>query len=232
MNPALDAGTVAPAAKPTARVVKKHPLAIRWLHWVNFPVLFVMMWSGLLIYWANDDYRIGWGSRTLFKFFPAAFYEKFHVGTRLAEGMAWHFTFAWIFTLTGVVYAIYVAVSGEWRLLVPRRESFAGALQVVLHDLGIRKQPLPREKFNHAQRIAYSSVIGLGALMVVTGLAIYKPAQLSWLAALLGGYQAARVEHFIITLLFLAFFFVHVAQVARAGWNNFRAMITGYEVQK
>ncbi len=231
MNPAVDAGTVAAAAKP-ARVVKKHPLAIRWLHWVNFPVLFVMMWSGLLIYWANDDYRIGWGSLTLFKFFPDAFYERFHVGARLAEGQAWHFTFAWVFTLTGVAYAIYVAVSGEWRLLVPRRDSLVGAFQVVLHDIGIRKQPLPHGKFNHAQRIAYSSVIGLGALMVVTGLAIYKPAQLSWLAALLGGYQAARVEHFIITLLFLAFFFVHVAQVARAGWNNFRAMITGYEVQK
>jgi thiosulfate reductase cytochrome b subunit len=230
MNPAADAGTTVPAA--AARLVKKHPLAIRWLHWVNFPVLFVMMWSGLLIYWANDDYRVGWGSRTLFKFFPEAFYEKFHIGSRLAEGMAWHFAFAWVFTLTGVAYAIYLAVSGEWRLLVPRRDSFAGALQVVLHDLGIRKQPLPREKFNHAQRIAYSSVIVLGALMVITGLAIYKPAQLSWLAALLGGYQAARVEHFIITLLFLAFFFVHVAQVARAGWNNFRAMITGYEVQK
>ena len=230
MNPAADAGTTVPAAP--ARLVKKHPLAIRWLHWVNFPVLFVMMWSGLLIYWANDDYRVGWGSRTLFKFFPEAFYEKFHIGSRLAEGMAWHFTFAWVFTLTGVAYAIYLAVSGEWRLLVPRRESFAGALQVVLHDLGLRKKPLPEAKFNHAQRIAYSSVIVLGALMVVTGLAIYKPAQLSWLAALLGGYQAARVEHFIITLLFLAFFFVHVAQVARAGCNNFRAMITGYEVQK
>jgi len=230
MNPAADAGTL-PAAKP-ARLVKKHPLAIRWLHWVNFPVLFVMMWSGLLIYWANDDYRIGWGSRTLFKFFPEGFYEKFHVGTRLAEGMAWHFAFAWVFTLTGVAYVIYVAVSGEWRLLVPRRDSFAGAFQVVLHDLGIRKQPLPEGKFNHAQRIAYTSVIVLGALMVVTGLAIYKPAQLSWLAALLGGYQAARVEHFIVTLLLLAFFFVHVAQVVRAGWNAFRAMITGYEVQK
>ena len=38
---------------------KKHPLAIRWLHWINFPVLFLMIWSGLLIYWSNPVYRIG-----------------------------------------------------------------------------------------------------------------------------------------------------------------------------
>ena len=42
---------------------QKHPLAIRWFHWINFPVIFIMIWSGLLIYWANDVYRIGWGDR-------------------------------------------------------------------------------------------------------------------------------------------------------------------------
>jgi thiosulfate reductase cytochrome b subunit len=123
-----------------------------------------------------------------------------------------------------------VWLSGEWRHLLPRRDSLKEAFQVVLHDLGIRKKPLPPAKFNHAQRIAYTSAIVMGALMVVTGLAIYKPTQLSWLVTLLGGYQAARLEHFVVTWLLVAFFLVHVAQVAKAGWNNFRAMITGYEV--
>ena len=41
------------------RLEKKHPLAIRWFHWINFPALTVMIWSGMLIYWANDVYRIG-----------------------------------------------------------------------------------------------------------------------------------------------------------------------------
>ena len=36
------------------RLVKKHPRAIRWMHWVNFPVLFIMIWSGLLIYWGDS----------------------------------------------------------------------------------------------------------------------------------------------------------------------------------
>ena len=87
-------------------------------------------------------------------------------------------------------------------------------------------------RINQAQRIAYTSVIVMGAGMVTTGLAIYKPAQLTWLANLLGGYQAARTEHFIITALLVAFFFVHIAQVVRTGWNNFRGMITGYELSR
>jgi thiosulfate reductase cytochrome b subunit len=219
-------------ATPTTRtrLEKKHPLAIRWLHWINFPALIVMIWSGLLIYWANDAYRIGWGETTLFKFFPDKFYERTNIGFRLAEGMAWHFVFAWLFTLNGIAYGLYVWLSGEWRHLLPRRDSLKEAFQVVLHDVGIRKKPLPPAKFNHAQRIAYTSAIVMGALMVVTGLAIYKPTQLSWLVTLLGGYQAARLEHFVVTWLLVAFFLVHVAQVAKAGWNNFRAMITGYEV--
>ena len=38
------------------QLLNKHPLAIRWLHWINFPVLSMMIWSGLLIYWANAVY--------------------------------------------------------------------------------------------------------------------------------------------------------------------------------
>ena len=214
------------------RIEKKHPLAIRWFHWIHFPVLLVMIWSGLLIYWAYDPYRIGWGPVTPFKFFPKAVYEKGNLAFRLAEGMAWHFTFAWIFALNGLAYVLYLALSGEWRHLLPRRESLREAFQVVLHDLGIRKRPLPLAKFNHAQRIAYTGVIVLGFLSLVTGLAIYKPTQLAWLTTLLGGYPLARAEHFALTILFMLFFLVHIAQVMRAGWNNFRAMVTGYDVKE
>lgn len=75
------------------RLQKKHPRAIRWMHWVNFPVLLVMIWSGLLIYWANSVYRIGFGKFTLFEFFPDRFFNFLGVGHRLAEGMALHFFF-------------------------------------------------------------------------------------------------------------------------------------------
>ena len=64
---------------PRIRLDKKHPLAIRWMHWINFPVLFTRIWSGLLIYWNDSDnaykhphavYRIGVGPFTLIRFFP------------------------------------------------------------------------------------------------------------------------------------------------------------------
>lgn len=242
-----------PGATIPGRLVGKHPLAIRWFHWVNFPVLLLMIWSGMLILWAYDNYpteryrlrvpdRISvyrWGVTPVYREknladYPVAANRRtdIELGFRLAEGMNWHFTFAWLFTLNGIAYTLYLLISKEGRHVFPRRESFGAALQVVLHDIGIRKAPLPPGKYNHAQRIAYTGVLVLGALMVVTGLAIYKPAQLTWLTLLLGGYQAARVEHFLITCAFVLFFFVHIAQVVRAGWNNFRGMITGFEVEK
>ncbi len=211
------------------RLEKKHPLAIRWLHWVNFPLLFLMIWSGLLIYWANAVYRIGYGEWTLLKFFPAWFYEALGIPFRLAEGMALHFFFMWFFILNGVLYVSYTALSGEWRHLLPNRRSFKEAIQVTLHDLRLSKYHPPQRKFNGAQQIAYTSVILMGAGSVLTGLAIYKPIQFGWLTRLLGGYEWARWEHFWLTISYLLFFVVHIAQVVRAGWNNFRAMVTGYE---
>jgi thiosulfate reductase cytochrome b subunit len=100
----------------------------------------------------------------------------------------------------------------------------------VLHDLGIRKQPLPRRKFNGAQRLAYTGVIAMGAGSLLTGLAIYKPVQAAWLTTLLGGYPMARLEHFALTVGYVLFFVIHITQVIRAGWNNFRAMVIGVEV--
>ncbi len=70
--------------------------------------------------------------------------------------------------------------------------------------------------------------MGLGSLL--TGVAIYKPTEQSWLTTLLGGYRMARLEHFLLTMGFCAFFVVHIVQVIIAGWNNFRSMVTGYEI--
>jgi thiosulfate reductase cytochrome b subunit len=211
------------------RLEAKHPRAIRWMHWINVPVLTIMLWSGLLIYWANDVYRLDLGIIS-FHFFPDWFYQALHLESRLAEGLAWHFAFMWFFALNGVCYVLYTIVSGEWRHLLPNRHTPRDAWHVVLHDLGLRKVPLPRAKFNGAQRLAYTGVILMGAGSLVTGLAIYKPTQLAWLTNLLGGYAWARAEHFALTIGYVLFFLIHIAQVIRAGWNNFRAMLTGYEL--
>jgi thiosulfate reductase cytochrome b subunit len=214
------------------KIVTKHPLAIRWLHWINFPVLMIMIWSGLLIYWANDVYKIGFGDTTLLKFFPNSFYNALHIPFHLAEGMAYHFVFMWLFFINGFLYVLYTILSGEWKYLLPKKNSIKEAWQVLLHDLHIRKTAPLQTKYNGAQRIAYTAIIVMGMGSILTGLAIYKPTQLGWLCAIFGGYKMARIFHFALTIGYVLFFVIHILQVIRAGWNNFRAMVTGFEVLK
>src|SRR5205085_12200454 len=125
-------------------------------------------------YWANDVYRVGIGRLTLFKFFPSPFYAGLKLEHRLAEGMAWHFLFMWLFAINGILYVLYTALSGEWRYLVPNRGSFREAIQVMLYDLRLSKVHPPRRKFNGAQQIAYSSIVLMGAGTLASGVAILR----------------------------------------------------------
>jgi thiosulfate reductase cytochrome b subunit len=211
------------------KIVKKHPLAIRWFHWINFPAIAIMIWSGLLIYWANDIYAVKIGGKELIKFFPDTFYKALHIPFHLAQGMAYHFVFMWLFLINGVAYVLYTFISGEWKYLLPNKNSFKQAWLVLLHDLHIRKQAPPFIKYNGAQQVAYSAIIVMGFGSILTGLAIYKPIQFGWLVWLLGGYEAARLEHFILTIGYCLFFVIHIVQVIKAGWKNFQSMITGFE---
>jgi hypothetical protein len=87
-------------SQPSIRLAEKHPLAIRWMHWINFPLLFIMIWSGLLIYWADsippgthpgEVYRVGIGSWTLFRPFPDWFWKILDAPYELTEGLGYHF---------------------------------------------------------------------------------------------------------------------------------------------
>jgi thiosulfate reductase cytochrome b subunit len=137
-----------------ARIARlHHPRAIRWLHWINFPLLTVMVWSGLRIYWAEDVYAAGVGSWQWFAFFPEWFYEKLDLNRHLARGMAFHFSFGWLFAINGLAYVTYLLWSKEWRHIVPDRKAWREAGQVVLHDLHLRKAAPPQGRYNAAQRI-------------------------------------------------------------------------------
>jgi thiosulfate reductase cytochrome b subunit len=138
----------------------------------------------------------------------------------------------WLFFINGLLYVLYTAFSGEWRYLLPQKRSWKDACLVVLHDLRIRKTKPPQTKYNAAQRISYTIIIVMGVGSIITGLAIYKPITFSILTAICGGYEAARLEHFILTLVYCLFFLVHVLQVIFAGWKNFQSMITGFDVLK
>jgi thiosulfate reductase cytochrome b subunit len=101
-----------------------------------------------------------------------------------------------------------------------------------MHVPAARRRGLPAQgKYNGAQKIAYTAIVVMGAGSLLTGLSIYKPTQLHYLTTLLGGYEMARWLHFWLTMGFCGFFLVHVGQVVMAGWNNFRSMVSGYELQ-
>jgi thiosulfate reductase cytochrome b subunit len=202
-------------------IFEKHSIWLRCVHWLNAPFLALMVWSGILIYWANDVYP---------GFFPESFYQTFHIDHRLAEGMQIHFTLAWFFIINGLLYLTYLGLSGHWRELLPTRETFRQLLPTLLHDLGLRKNAPAQGKFNAAQRVAYSGVILLAMVEIFSGFAIYKPVQLHWLSWIFGGYEWSRRIHFAGMILFVCFFVLHIIQVLRAGWNNFRAMVAGFEV--
>ena len=122
---------------------EKHPLAIRWFHWVSFPLLFLMIWSGVLIYWANGIYRIGWGRITLLRFFPSWFYDSEHpsaVGGRHGAPLLLHV----VFCGKRRSLCLYLAFSGEWRDAYLIAGPFATLVLVTLHDLHLRKTPRPK----------------------------------------------------------------------------------------
>jgi thiosulfate reductase cytochrome b subunit len=210
----------------------KHPRATRWMHWINFPLTAVMVWSGTRIYWAYDTYAVGIGGWQWFRFWPESVYRELDLDRHLARGIAFHLTFGWLLVVNGIAYGAYLAYSGEWRYLVPDRRSAKESIAVLLHDLHLRRKKPPQGRYNAAQRLSYTAVLVMTAIAVVSGFAIYKPSQLHPLPLLFGGYQGARLVHFAMSIGILLFFVVHLVQVLRAGWNNFRAMVTGYEVER
>ena len=212
--------------------VEKHRRGNRWMHWLNFPLLTVMIWSGLRIYWADlrDPNVLGIGSWEVFTFFPDWINEPLGLERRLARGMAFHFSFGWLFLLNGLFFAIYLSRTKGWRNFVPNVADLRNIGPLLLHEIGLRKEAPPQGKYNILQQISYAGVLFMGFLAIVSGFAIYKPTQLALLTSLMGGYESARFIHWLVTIGFLAFFVIHILQVARAGFGNFWSMVTGYEL--
>jgi thiosulfate reductase cytochrome b subunit len=158
----------------------------------------------------------------------------------LAFALRFHWLCAYSLMLNGLVYLAGLILGGGWRSLLPRLSDARGVLQVARYYLGLpyailfrRRQTHPgfRTKYNPLQRLAYFAVAAAGFLAVATGWAIHKPAQLSWLAAIFGGFDKARVWHFWLMWFFVVFVIPHVVLVIAAGWDTLRSMITGWSTK-
>jgi thiosulfate reductase cytochrome b subunit len=190
------------------------PVLIRVTHWAHAVIFAIMAASGLQILVAfpllgprGEPY--GW-----YPFQGTPPPGALTLGGWLAGARHWHFAFAWLFTANAVVYLVYFFASGAWRerLFLPRRDA-RNAWETVLHDLRLRRaSPAPVGLYNGMQRLAYTGVLAVAPLLVLSGLAIYKPVQLPRLTALLGGYDAARAIHLLVLVALAAFLVIHVVQ--------------------
>ena len=70
------------------------------------------------------------------------------------------------------------------------------------HQLGV---------YNAVQKTLYLGVLLAGIVMVLTGLAIWKPAQFQELTFIFGGFDTARLIHFLGMSAIVLFLFVHIA---------------------
>jgi thiosulfate reductase cytochrome b subunit len=219
----------APAAVEGRRpLVKRHHGIVRITHWLNAVLLAGMIGSGLQIYMAYVHFGKRGGP-----YFPnpwdgRPFPHWSNLGGWLAGGLNWHFALAWPFVLSGLAYLAYLAFSGEWRSLLFRPRDVPRAMAMQLYYLRLRREHPPQGKHNALQKGAYTFIVLLGAISVLSGFAIYKPTELSWLTSLFGGYELARYWHFWAVFLFLAFTLVHVALVLLVDPASLRAMITGW----
>jgi thiosulfate reductase cytochrome b subunit len=151
----------------------------------------------------------------------------------LAMGRLWHFAFAWLFVLNGLLFWAYAIAGGHLsRDLLPTKTDLAHLPREIANHLRLKFPKGENAKhYNALQKLAYVFVIFLlGPLVVLTGLTM-SPTMDSALPGLLwvfGGRQSARTIHFICAFSFLGFFIVHIVMVILSGtWNNLRSMITG-----
>jgi thiosulfate reductase cytochrome b subunit len=194
---------------------RPQPWPIRLLHWANVPLLVIMAGSGLQILMAYPMMGPQGQPYGLYRFQGVPPPAWMRIGDWLAGGRHWHFAFAWLFILNGLAYLLYLALSGEWhrRLFLPRRDA-RHALGTLAYYLRLRREAPPQGLYNGLQRLAYTGVLVLALLVILSGLVLYKPVQLSGLTALFGGYDTARFVH-LLTLALLALFTAgHVVMVA------------------
>ena len=192
--------------------VKVHPLLVRVTHWVNALAILIMVMSGWRIY--NASPLFGWT-------FPG----DLTLGGWLAGALQWHFAAMWLLALNGLLYVAYGLFSGHLRrrlLPITPRALLGDMLGALCGKLGHADLTV----YNAAQKAAYLGAILLIAGLIVSGLAIWKPVQLYWLAALMGDYEGARLLHFFCMAGIVLFVLVHVAMVILVP-KTFLMMITG-----
>lgn len=186
-------------SQPQRKVpVPKQMLFVKLSHSVTIVSLLLMIGSGLQIYNANPVFggRAGWH-------FP----KFLLLGGWLAGGRNWHFAAMWLFAMNLFIYGIYIFLTRRWQ----RR--FVGQSDLKVLQSGQN----PKRKTYAWHRLLYTAIIPVLLLAIASGLAMYKPAQLHWLASLFVNWQTLRTVHFITVPIVLLFIVGHSLLALKVG---------------
>lgn len=177
------------------------PLWVRMTHWINAVAVVLMVMSGWQIYDASP-------------IFPSLqFPASITLGGWLGGALQWHFAIMWLLVANYLAYLVFSIVSRRlWRKLLPL--SVGAVARDLVAALRGKLGHNDLTRYNAVQKLAYLVVIADIALVILSGLAVWKSVQFPLLRTLMGGYDNARVVHFCAMSVLVAFFVVHVVMVA------------------
>ena len=207
--------------------VLRHHWIVRMTHWIAVVAITIMVGSGLRIFNAYPAFARRGETFCCYPFANKPIPAWLTFGGWLGGARHWHFAMMWLLVLDGLVYMAFIYVHGEWRDLVPRRGDLRDTIQMIRFYLFLRRDHPHQGKHNALQKSAYYAMPWLGVVLVLTGLAIWKPVELSPLTAVFGGYVWARYWHFMAMTALVILAVGHVFMVFAVDPYSMPSMITG-----
>jgi thiosulfate reductase cytochrome b subunit len=202
-----------------------HTRVVRYAHWCWALGVIILIGSGWQIYNQEPLFGFGFPSWLTIGLGSWEGAERVHNDIGLAGALLWHFAAMWLLAVNGLVYLVLGIVTGRFRRkLIPIRpgEVLADARAALTGTLAHDDLAV----YNAVQKLLYLGIILVGIVIVLSGLAIWKPVQLQELTALFGGYDAARYVHFFAMAAIVGFLVVHIVMSFLVP-RSLRAMIIG-----
>ena len=177
-----------------------HPAWLRATHWLNVVAVLIMVGSGWRVYNAAP-------------IFDLRFPRELTLGGWLGGALQWHFAGMWLLAFNGLVYLGLNLAIGRFRRKFFRIRASAVWADIVDASRGRLSHADPRH-YNGLQRLAYLGVVVDLAVLVLSGLVLWKSVQFPLLRELVGGYEGARRVHFFAMAALVAFVLGHLVMVA------------------
>jgi thiosulfate reductase cytochrome b subunit len=196
----------------TAPAKTIHPAWVRVCHWINAIAILVMIGSGWQIF----------NAAPLFDF---SFPRSIALGNWLGGALLWHFAAMWLLVINGLVYVTLGFATGRFR-----RKLWPISPSEIIADikaaLTFKLSHDDLSHYNAVQKVLYVGILLVAAVIVTSGLGIWKPVQFQEITAFYGGYDIARWVHFIAMSAIVLFLVVHVSLAAIVP-KSLRAMVAG-----